>query len=577
MALDRNTVMQNAEKFLRAGRLDAAIAEYVRLVDEQPRDWNAVNTLGDLYARAGDSDRAVQQFTRIADHLFVEGFLPKAAALYKKALKTKSTHEHTLMRLGEIAAQQGLTADAKMYLRQLARQRRDRGDHRGAAECLVRLGTLDEADVESRLAGAHAAVVLEEKATAASLFKAAASALQKQERQAEALDALVEAAALDPEDARLRRRLARECLAAGQIDRARSFLTAETAGDEPELLLALGRLELAAGRETEASAAFSRFAAIAPSRAVELVQVAEALAAQGQADAAFGCVDIVADAMLLGGDYVGAIDALRAFLRHGTHAAALRRLLEVAREAGMSDLVRDTTEALRAFDPRQDPPAAADVAEEQVPVAGAPAADVPAAPEPEEALVLETLEIDRNEALAALSKSALGDASDPRPTSVQPDSTCREEAQPPRDLEAVFGDMRARVEEQTTGAAAQYERALQYLKEGRIADAVADLQAAARTPTLRFTAAARLGRLHLAAGEREAAVEWLERAAEAPAPSPEEALAVLYDLADALDRMGESARALAVLMELDAFASGYRDVRDRIEQLARDRAGSPQA
>ena len=64
-------------------------------------------------------------------------------------------------------------------------------------------------------------------------------------------------------------------------------------------------------------------------------------------------------------------------------------------------------------------------------------------------------------------------------------------------------------------------------------------------------------------------VEWLERAAEAPAPSPEEGHRVLYELAGALEVKGESARALAVLMELEAEADGYRDVRTRITYLAR--------
>ena len=89
MAIDRAESVKKAEKLLRQGKLDLAIAEYVRMVDEQPRDWNTRNTLGDLYVRAGQSDKAVAQYEQIADHLFTEGFLPKAAALYKKILKIR--------------------------------------------------------------------------------------------------------------------------------------------------------------------------------------------------------------------------------------------------------------------------------------------------------------------------------------------------------------------------------------------------------------------------------------------------------------------------------------------------------
>ena len=87
MALDREDTLKKAEKLLRQGRVENAIAEYLRLVEDQPRDWNTANTLGDLYARANQPGMAVAQYARIADHFFQDGFYPKAAALYKKVLK----------------------------------------------------------------------------------------------------------------------------------------------------------------------------------------------------------------------------------------------------------------------------------------------------------------------------------------------------------------------------------------------------------------------------------------------------------------------------------------------------------
>jgi hypothetical protein len=48
----------------------------------------------------------------------------------------------------------------------------------------------------------------------------------------------------------------------------------------------------------------------------------------------------------------------------------------------------------------------------------------------------------------------------------------------------------------------------------------------------------------------------------------------LYELAEVLERLGESARALAVLIEIDTDAGAYLDVRERIEQLTRAQAGS---
>ena len=632
MAVDRDAALKQAEKLLRQGKLDGAIQEYVRLIEDQPKDWNSMNALGDLYLRAGNTDRAVEQFIRVTDHLFGEGFYPKAAALYKKALKVKTDHEHTLLQLGEIAGKQGLLADAKTYFRQLSEQRRLRGDQRGAAECLIRLGTLDEADAESRIAAARAAQQIGDTAQAASLLKDAARDLEKQNRRAEALDVLVDAAQLDPGDLALRARLARECVKAGNLERASVFLTSESAGDDPDLLLALGQIELAKNRDDQARAVFTRLVTIAPDRHDAVVGIAQALAKGGRLESAFGCIDVVTDAALLGGDWDRAVAALQTFVREEPHVPALIKLVELCVDAGLEAPLRDAQAQLAdaylqagkgaearfiaedffEHDPTSaasvarlrraleqlgetDPdrviaerlaPAAAfpdfepiiEVTEESIEVS-IPDAEVIEAPperivlhaqvdEPlEDTIVLNAMEIDLSDALAGMGGPSVFQ---------QPVVAEAPPPGPPQNLESVFEDIRARVsrDQQATDASAHYDRGLAHLREGRVTEAITDLQAAARIPLLRFKASSELARLHIGRGDLQAGVDGLERAAEAPAPTPEEGFPVLYELADALERLGEAARALAVLMELDADAGGYRDVRTRIDHLTREQAGS---
>lgn len=645
MAIDRDAALKTAEKLLRQGKLDGAIEEYVRLVEDQPRDWNSINALGDLYVRAGDTDRAVAQFTRIADHLFEEGFLPKAAALYKKALKVHSVHEPTLLRLGEIAGRQGLLADAKTYFRQLAEQRRVRGDTHGAAECIVRLGTLDDADAELKLAAARAAQQMGDNGLAASLLKQTAEELEKQNRRPEALELLVDAAQLDPGDLGLRARLARECVDAGQLDRARLFLTRESAGDDPGLLLSLAHVELSSGKDQEARAVLIRLLIVAPDRQPDVIQLAAELVKNGHPERAFGCIDVVTDAALLEGDLARAADTLHGFVRHVPYVPALMKLVEVCVDAGLDALMREAQAQLadayltsgRGAEARviaedlvdYEPESAAHVqrlrhalqllgvedvdaaiagrlhpdadagglseslgdlenleiverieihepergAERDAP--GQPAsmappvdrADVPLVLD--DAIVLEAMEIDLSSALADIGAAVPVKAPQAAGATAPP-------AGPPQDLESVFEEIRTRVarDHQEAGASDHYDRGLEHLRAGREAEGIADLQAAAREPHFRFLAAAQLGRLHIGRSDLHAGVDWLERAAEAPAPVPDDGYAVLYDLATALERLGESARALAILMELDADAGGYRDVRSRIERLTREQAGS---
>ena len=99
-----------------------------------------------------------------------------------------------------------------------------------------------------------------------------------------------------------------------------------------------------------------------------------------------------------------------------------------------------------------------------------------------------------------------------------------------------------------------------------------ELESAAKAPRLRFAAASELARIYVSRDRLAEAIEWFERAAEAPAPGSEEEHQLLYDLASALERCGELERALAIFLELQANAGSYRDVPARVGRLARAQA-----
>jgi len=123
--------------------------------------------------------------------------------------------------------------------------------------------------------------------------------------------------------------------------------------------------------------------------------------------------------------------------------------------------------------------------------------------------------------------------------------------------------------QQETTASARFQLAARHLEGARWDEAIAELEAAARAPALRFDAASQLGRLLLGRGMIQEGIDWLERALEAPAPDPDAHLALMYELADALEQVEEWARALAVLLELNAEAPRYRDVDVRLTRLKR--------
>jgi tetratricopeptide (TPR) repeat protein len=138
-----------------------------------------------------------------------------------------------------------------------------------------------------------------------------------------------------------------------------------------------------------------------------------------------------------------------------------------------------------------------------------------------------------------------------------------------QNIDEVFQDLRDEVSrENLVNVAVQHQKLAQmYLEMGLEEEAVKALEVAVRAPRLRFEAASMLARLCLKRGAAEKAIDWFERAAEAPAPSPDDGRALLYDLADTLEAQGETARALAVFLELQADAGEYRDLASRLQRL----------
>ena len=51
MAIQREQVVQTAEKYVQRGKIEPAIREYRKLLAENPNDINTLNRVGDLYAR----------------------------------------------------------------------------------------------------------------------------------------------------------------------------------------------------------------------------------------------------------------------------------------------------------------------------------------------------------------------------------------------------------------------------------------------------------------------------------------------------------------------------------------------
>ena len=143
-------------------------------------------------------------------------------------------------------------------------------------------------------------------------------------------------------------------------------------------------------------------------------------------------------------------------------------------------------------------------------------------------------------------------------------------AKVPQSLESVLKGVRDEAVHEAASpevAEQHFQLATTYIEMGMTEEAMTALEVSARSIRHRFRAGALLAKLLMDKGDIVHAVEWFERAAEAPAPSPPAAHQLLYELATALEAQGESQRALAVLLELQSEAGEYRDLAQRLEHL----------
>lgn len=543
MAIDRARVLKRAEDLLRQGRLDAAIAEYLRILEDQPHDVTTANIVGDLFAQCGDADRAVAHYAQIADRYRREGFLSKAAALYKKILKIKPDDETALWRAGEVAEEQGLVADAKAAYLALADERRRRGDQRGAAELLVRVASLDPADIPSQRRAIAALLEVDDRARAAAMLTNMAAVLLKRHRRHEAVEALRQAAEVEelgPE-------------AAGPLLEAyRLFQATKAAGDAPGARTAEGGTAAQEGRSM-APADLRTAAALLASMGLD-DQALRALA-DAEAPRAWSAPAPVVSSppQSARGEFPTPASPAPA-VAPSTPDAPRARSVRPSMEEGPGGSEGQGFEG-SAVQPH--------VRVSEGAEAGAPGSD--GAGVRGEALPADA-ELDLTPALDLLQES--------NPAVAAKDAGAEREG---LDLEQLFEELHSEacgLESHELGLR-ELEVGLQCYRDGRVDHAARALELAVRTEAARFRAAALLGRIALERGRTREAIGWFEQACEAqPAgvggsDDAEERCAVLYELGNTLEAAGERTQALAVFVELRMVNPRYRDVAKRVTRLRR--------
>lgn len=154
--MNRQELVRSAERMVRRGRLEAAIAEYRKVLEQRPDDTRTLNRVGDLYLRISKVDEAVDLFSRAAEHFSDEGFFVKAIAIYKKIIRVDPTRIAVYEHLADLYSRQGLVNDARSQYQVVGDYYHKKGDQRSVISILKKMVELEPENPGTRLKLAEA-------------------------------------------------------------------------------------------------------------------------------------------------------------------------------------------------------------------------------------------------------------------------------------------------------------------------------------------------------------------------------------------------------------------------------------
>ena len=190
MAIDRTKIQKQAESFVASGRIDRAIDEFLKLLEDKPNDLLMMNRVGDLYLQAGKTRDAIDMFKRAGLGYERDGFVPKATAVFKKARRAAPDDADVASRLADLYRQNNMIKDAIQIHIEMAEQFTKKGLLKRALEEFAQVVELDPKNLKNKVKLADLYNKEGMKERAASIYLEVAEALAIEQMHSEAYQIL---------------------------------------------------------------------------------------------------------------------------------------------------------------------------------------------------------------------------------------------------------------------------------------------------------------------------------------------------------------------------------------------------
>lgn len=148
---DRIKIIEAAEKKVKAGKHQEAIAEYRKLLLGSGADVPINNIVGDLYVQLGQVDAAVKIFQSNIAYLEKKGAYSQALAICKKTSKLSPASTEFTVKLGDLYSHLGFAAEARTEYFKAAEELEQKQETESLLGLYEKLTRLERGDIEPRL------------------------------------------------------------------------------------------------------------------------------------------------------------------------------------------------------------------------------------------------------------------------------------------------------------------------------------------------------------------------------------------------------------------------------------------
>ncbi|HEX7580060.1 MAG TPA: tetratricopeptide repeat protein, partial [Thermoanaerobaculia bacterium] len=224
MASKRDSLIASAEKSLAKGRIEPALSDYMKVLDEVPGDIGILNKVGDLLVRLSRNEESIPYFIRIAEHYAHDGFYVKAIAMYKKVNRLDPARLEIYERLAELYSKQGLAMEAKSQYQVLADHYLKQDNSGGAIAIFQKMIQADPANIQLHVKLADLFTQVRRVPEALKEYAIVAGMLRDRSAHAEAVQVYEKALKLAPDNVEILRSLVPLLIETGNAAGARVVL-----------------------------------------------------------------------------------------------------------------------------------------------------------------------------------------------------------------------------------------------------------------------------------------------------------------------------------------------------------------